>query len=344
MTLSLRTLCAQALLTTSLLSVAGAAFAQSGDEAATEDVATTEESAPVIDPGPAITPYAGPAIGSAPSVGPSTATNSSNSFHADMDLKFRVQPLGLVLSTRLYNEHEYMKNNIGLLFSHVFFRAGAAVNISPAYAEVGPEIEFQPIRIFSVRAAYLGAYNFGTFKYMLSYDNPDPITRDDELKEIADQAESGFSQRVEVQPTFQVALGRIAVRNTFTFQRMWYSDNEFDGPYLRESSYDRMISTNGDTVLANLLVAMYQVADPDGPRGDGTAYAGVFHEWARGVSTQDNRHRIGLMGLYVPKHNWGKFYRPRLILQAGYNLVDRENGRDGRFFVQGQLGFTLHGR
>lgn len=328
MTMSLRALCARAGLAAGMLCLSATAFAQDSPE--------PQPRAVTIDPGPP--------IGPPPAVGPSTQSRTSNSFHSDIDLKFRVQPLGVVLSTRLYNEHEYMKDNVGLLFSHVFIRGGAAVNISPAYFEVGPEVEFQPIRIFSLRAAYLGTYNFGTFKYMLSYDNPDPITRDDELDAIADQAESGFSQRLEIQPTFQVALGKIAVRNTFTFQRMWYSDQNFTGPWLRESSYDRMISTDGDTVLANLLVAMYQVADPDGPTGDGTAYLGAFHEWARGVSTQDNRHRLGLMGLYIPKNNWGKIYRPRLVLQAGYNLVDRENGRDGRFFVQGQLGFTVHGR
>ena len=365
MTLSLRMRCAQALLTTGLLCSATVAFAQAQDEGADATADTSAEatadtsadtsadaaddaevmettSAPAVDPGPPIAAI--PAFGDAPSIGSGSTANSSNSFHADMDLKFRVQPLGLVLGTRLYNEYEYMKNNVGLLFSHVFFRAGAAVNLSPAYAEIGPEIEFQPIRVFSLRAAYLGAYNFGTFKYILGYDNPNPVTRDDELDLIADQAQSGMSHRLEIQPTFQVALGKIAMRNTFTYQRLWYPGESFAGPWLRESSYDRIIHNDGDAILANLLILMYQVADPDGPAGDGTAYVGAFHEWARGVGAQDNRHRVGLMGLYVPAHRWGKVYRPRLILQAGYNVVDRDNGRDNRFFLQGQLGFTLHGR
>lgn len=285
-----------------------------------------------------------PPIGPAPSFARSSeATNTLNSFHADMDLRFRVQPLGLVLSTRMYNEFEYMRNNISLLFSHVYLRGGAVVNVSPAYAEGGLDVEFQPIRIFNVRAQYVAGYHFGTFKYLIPFDNPDPITRDRELKELSDTAQSGVHHRLEVSPTIQMALGNIALRNSFHYQRVWYPTDEFQGPWVRESSYDRMVSTGGDTILSNLLLVAYKVWDPDGA-ADGQLLIGPFHEWSRGVNAKDNRHRVGLTGVLIPKHNWGKIYRPRLILQGGYNVVDRANGRANRAFIQGSLGFTLHGR
>lgn len=275
--------------------------------------------------------------------GAASSKTTRHTFQADMDLKFRVQPLAIVLSTRMYNEMEYMRNNVGMLFSPVFFRAGAVVNFSPAFAEGGLDLEWAPIRILSVRAQYVATYNFGTFKYIIPFDNPNPVTRDDEMAALADSARSGVSQRVEISPTLQVALGNIAVRNTFNYARMWYPSGDFQGPYVRESSYDRIISTDGDAVLSNLIVVLYKVWDPDGS-GDAQAYIGPFHEWARGVDTQDNRHRIGLTGVLVPKNNYGRVYRPRLLLQAGYNIVDRENGRRNRAFVQGALGFTLRSK
>lgn len=304
-----------------------------------QDAAEEAEEAEVTRTAP--TP---PPIGPAPSFARSSeATNTLNSFHADMDLRFRVQPLGLVLSTRMYNEFEYMRNNISLLFSHVYLRGGAVVNLSPAYAEGGLDVEFQPIRIFNVRAQYVAGYHFGTFKYLIPFDNPDPITRDRELKELSDTAQSGVHHRLEVSPTIQMALGNIALRNSFHYQRVWYPTDEFQGPWVRESSYDRMVSTGGDTILSNLLLVAYKVWDPDGA-ADGQLLIGPFHEWSRGVNAKDNRHRVGLTGVLIPKHNWGKIYRPRLILQGGYNVVDRANGRANRAFIQGSLGFTLHGR
>lgn len=361
---SVRSLLTHTVLASGILSIAAVAFAaedaallsvnNDAEEIleASEELETIAAEAEAEDSAsePAQTTAAPPPIGPAPSFARSDeAANTRNGFHADMDLRFRVQPLGLVLSTRMYNEFEYMRGNISPFFSHVFLRAGAVVNLSPAYAEGGLDVEFQPIRLFHVRAQYIAGYHFGTFKYMLSYDNPNPITRDDELKEIADQARSGVHQRLEIAPTFQVALGKIALRNTFTYQRMWFPADDFQGsgenqgPWLRESSYDRMIHVDGDTVLTNLLLVMYSVWDPDGP-ADGQLLLGPFHEWTRGVKAQDNRHRVGLTALLIPKHNWGNVYRPRLILQAGYNVVDRENGRANRAFVQGSLGFTLHGR
>lgn len=353
MSWSARNLLTQAFVTSSLVALSSVAFAaesQDAVEARAHDAADAAEheahraGAHHADQAQETRAAIPPSIGPAPSIARSSeASTTKNSFHADIDLRFRVQPLGVVLGTRMYNEFEYMRDNISLLFSHVYVRGGAVVNLSPAYAEGGLDFEFQPIRIFNVRAQYLAGYYFGTFKYMIPFDNPDPITRDDELKELADTSRSGAHHRLEIAPTFQVALGKIAVRNTFTYQRMWFSEDEFQGPWLRESSYDRMIRTDGDSVLSNFVLVGYSIWDPDGP-ADGMLLLGPFHEWTRGVAAQDNRHRVGLTGVFIPKHNWGKIYRPRLLLQAGYNVVDRENGRANRAFIQGSLGFTLHGR
>lgn len=332
-----------------------AAAAESTDAADQDAEASATEPAAPADPTlPPRTPP-GPAI-DAPLIpgytgGPQTARQetSPNSFHTDIDLRARNQPLGLVVAARMYNEHEYMRNNVGTLFDPVYVRTGVSLNVSPAFAEIGFDFEWSPIRIFALRAQYLGAYYFGTFEYVYSYDNPDPVTRDDELDARSGTEETGFVHRLEVAPTLQFAFGNFAFRNTFTWQHSFYSNAQFDGPFIRENWYDRMITTNGDSVIANSLIFLYKVWDPDGSR-DAQLMIGPFHEWVRGVGVtrdfgvDDNRHRVGATLVYIPKHNWGNFYRPRLLMQIGNNIVDRENGRDGRWFVQGSMGFTLHGR
>lgn len=268
---------------------------------------------------------------------------TANVFKSDIDLKWRIQPLAIELATRMYTEHQYWRSNHSMLFSEVFVRAGAVVNLTPAYAEGGLDVEFQPIRIFKLRAQYLVGYDFGTFKYVIPYDNPNPITRDRELKEDKDRARSGVHQRVIVQPTLQLAVGRIALVNIFTYQFFHYRSSDYEGPWLRTSAEDRIVHTDGDSILQNMLLVAYKVWD--GPR-NGQVLIGPYHEWVRGVRAYkaeglEQRHRVGLTAIVVPASNWGKIYNPRLLVQAGYNVVDRDNGRANRGFIQGSFGFSL---
>lgn len=269
---------------------------------------------------------------------------TANVFKSDLDLKWRIQPLAIELSTRMYNEHQYWRSNKSMLFSEVFVRAGAVVNLTPAYAEGGIDFEFQPIRIFKLRAQYLAGYDFGTFKYVIPYDNPDPITRDRELKADKDRARSGVHQRVIIQPTLQFAVGNIALVNTFTYQYFNYRGRDYEGPWLRTSAEDRIVHTDGDSILQNMLLVAYKVWS--GPN-NGQMLIGPYHEWVRGVRAYraeglEQRHRVGLTAVVAPAKNWGKIYSPRLLVQAGYNVVDRDNGRANRGFVQGSFGFSLH--
>lgn len=270
-------------------------------------------------------------------------SETANVLKSDIDLKWRIQPLGLEFAPRVYNEHQYWRSNASMLFSEVFVRAGLAANITPAYAEAGIDVEFQPIRIFKLRAQYLAGYHFGTFKYVIPYDNPNPITRDRELKRDKDLARSGLHQRVIIQPTIQMAVGRIAVLNTFTYQYLHYRSKDFQGPWLRVGQEDRIIHTDGDSLLQNMLLVAYKVWD--GP-GSAQVLVGPFHEWVRGVRAYkaqglEQRHRLGVTAVVVPSASWGKLYNPRMIVQAGYNVVDRDNGRANRGFIQGSFGFSL---
>jgi hypothetical protein len=286
---------------------------------------------------------------------------------ATFDLQGRNQPLGSVLKMSFFNEYEFMRDNVSPFFDPVWLRGGANVNISPAYGEVGLEIAISPIRLFELRMAYMATYYFGSLYYIFSFDGPDTINVDDPATEVdesvfprqldddgvdafqADEAtdeESGYAHRLVIEPTIQVALGKIAMQNKFTYIRSWHPEDQFDGEYVREPIFDRILQTGGDNIFANQLILLYKIWDPDGDR-PARMLLGPFHEWTRSTEMEENtgyedvRHRLGLTYVAIPKANFGKALMPRFLIQVGYNLVDRENNREGHIFVQGGIGFNL---
>ncbi len=299
---------------------------------------------------------AAPKISLAPSVSFQKKPDTSNHFRSDIDLTFRTQPLALELRLRMYNQHSYMRNNTSILFSDVYLRAGAAINFSPAYVDGGVDVEFQPIRVFNLRASYLVGYNYGAFGYMTSFADPSSIVKDKEWKEMRGHEQSGMRQRIQVVPTFQVALGGLVLMNRFTYQYVHFRGQDFDddGDWVLASEEDRMVLKDGDHVLDNFLFVGYKIWDPDGA-GAAQFLLGPLYEWTRGVGAHkaqedirtnyradygSDRHRVGLMAAYVPKHRWGKVLAPHILLQGGYNITD-SNGRDGNVYVQGALGLSF---
>ncbi len=275
-----------------------------------------------------------------------------------MDLKLRNQPLGVLLANRFFIREQLFKDmrvrnreNIvtALLFEpDAYIQFGVGLNISPAYIDVGPEVEFSPLRLLVLKAGFYATNYFGLLDYMLGFDTNNPATDDDGIDAYVNsgvEEQSGWQRRIEGSATFQLAKDRLAVRNIFTVQYNWF--NNFDGDFVREPFYDRLQETdrNGDSILVNLAVLMWDFADLELPR---QVLVGPFHEWVRGLNTDDaddNRHRVGLMGVWLPRGqagHMGKLYKPRLLVQVGYNVVDRSNGRDGHIFAQGLLGFDLH--
>lgn len=274
---------------------------------------------------------------------PGVASASDDDAHrtfATFDLLARNQPLAAVLRTSIVNEFEYMRDNVSPFFDPVWLRARANFYISPAYAGVGADIEWSPIRLFEINVGYLANGYFGSLYYIYSFDERNPVTDDDGIDELDGLEESGFMHSIHVAPTFQLAFGNIAVQNKFRYVRNWFPSDTFDGPYVREPFYDRLQAVDGDSILVNQFVVLYKVWDPDGDR-DARMLVGPFHEWVRGVHLQSNRHRVGLTYVLIPKARYGKLEVPRLLLQAGFNVVDRSNNRDNHFFVQGSLGFNL---
>jgi hypothetical protein len=66
---------------------------------------------------------------------------------------------------------------------------------------------------------------------------------------------------------------------------------------------------------------------------------GGFHEWVESFEAQTSRQRAGVVAVVIPAPAYAGFRRPRLYLQAGSNLADRN--REGEVFVQGGLGVDL---
>jgi hypothetical protein len=63
------------------------------------------------------------------------------------------------------------------------------------------------------------------------------------------------------------------------------------------------------------------------------ALAGGFHEYVESFESGTSRQRVGAVSVVIPAQTVAGFQRPRLYLQGGTNIADRN--REGDLFVQG---------
>lgn len=253
------------------------------------------------------------------------------------DLQFRTNPIGLLLANQLvWREHHEADGST--LYRGTYQQASLDVNISPAFVEVGPAIEFRPMNLFVYRIGYQVLIYFGTLGYALSFPSGDAPFGDDVVEplEEAGAETSGVAHRFMVQQTSQAAFGKFVIRNQLTGYYHLFPERTFEGPYVRERIYDTL-QGNYDAMVNNTAAVLYE---PWSRGRDSRILVGPYHEITYAVGARLSRHRVGALFLAIPADRWGKaMYLPRFYVQSGVNVVDRN--RDDEFFVQGGLGFDL---
>jgi len=249
------------------------------------------------------------------------------------DLRFRIEPLGVVIDSSLKRRNVYRRDG-SLLFDGVYWEAGANLAITPALAEVGPHFEWMPMRIFILRAEYRLLTSFGLLGYTMSFPEASSPYGDDEVDAREGEEEAGIGHRLMISPTLQLAVGPLIIRNVTEF--IYHRFDGFDGPYVRERLYDQLNASDGDAMVVNTSVLAFR--GWDGP-GDAMWIIGPFFEYVTTFNAGTQRQRVGGVTVFIPDDAWGNFHRPRVYLQAGSNLQDRN--REGSFFIQGGVGFDL---
>lgn len=253
------------------------------------------------------------------------------------DLQFRTNPIGLLLANQ-FVWREYHEADGSQLYKGTYQQVSLDLNISPAFAEIGPSVEFRPINLFVYKLGYQALVYFGELGYALSFPRSDSDFGQDVAEELeaANAEQSGVAHRLMLQQTTQVQVGSIVVRNqTSAFLHM-FPEGTFDGPFVRERMYDTL-QADVDGLIVNQVAILYELWS----RGEGArVLLGPYHEISYAVRAGLNRHRVGAIFAAIPADQWGtSIYAPRLYVQAGVNVVDPN--RDDEFFIQGGLGFDL---
>lgn len=253
------------------------------------------------------------------------------------DLQIRANPIGLMLANQfIWREHHEADGS--MLYKGTYQQASFDLNLSPAFAEFGPALEFRPMNLFVYRIGYQALMYFGELGYALSFPRSDSNFGEqvaDRLEE-EDAEQSGIAHRFTVQQTTQAQVGNIVVRNQLVGYFHLFPERTFDGPYIRERIYDTL-QANYDGMVNNTAAILYQPWS----RGDNArVLIGPYHEVTYAVRAQLSRHRVGAVLVAIPRDVWGtSIHSPRMYVQAGVNVVDPN--RDDELFVQGGFGFDL---
>ncbi len=251
------------------------------------------------------------------------------------DLQFRIEPVGLILSNSIVHR-EHHEADGSTLYRGTYQQQGVDLNISPAFVEIGPRVEYRPINLFVYSVGYHALYFFGHLGYPLSFPTSDSDFGDDVAEELEEEGaeESGLAHRLMVQQTSQIQFGRIVVRDQITAYAHIFPN--FEGPFIRERIYDTL-QANYDAMISNGAFVLFE--GWDGP-GEARFLVGPYHEVVYAARAHLSRHRLGGVVVYIPADRWGgRTYRPRTYLQSGVNLIDAN--RQGRFNLQGGFGFDL---
>lgn len=255
------------------------------------------------------------------------------------DMQARSQPIGLIFSNRFVHRATY-EGDGGPLYKGTYQQVGIDANLSPAFLEIGPSVEFRPINLFVYGFGYHLIGFWGTLDYPLSFPSRDSPYGDNvvDARDADDNPdndeETGVAHRIFASQTSQIQLGRLVVRNqTQAFLYFWPG---FDGPFVRERLYDQLVS-DGDLLVSNTAAVLYQAWDG---REDAQFLVGPFHEYVYALDARSTRHRLGAVGVWYPTASEGRIQRWRVYLQVGANLEDPN--REGAVFGQGGFGFDLH--
>jgi hypothetical protein len=190
---------------------------------------------------------------------------------------------------------------------------GAGVIVTPAFVEPGVHAELVPLPFLALRAegnafAFLGA-NLGLARFPAA----NSAFGDAQLATAPVRATTG--ERAAGTLTLRTEIGRFVPRNETTVAYYHFEDA---GPYIYENENDTLLAPS-DGLLVNrtqLLVEAWRGGK------DATLLVGPSYEQVRTFSTALDRGRAGAVASWVPADAWGALRRPRVLVLAGFDVVD----------------------
>lgn len=146
----------------------------------------------------------------------------------------RINPLGLIEDARIAYRFRLYESESKALRDN-FIAIGVAPSFSPAFARIGPVIEFQPTSFFQVWAQYEVLRYFGNFNFLQSFPSAGANYSDTELRARAGlppgDALTNYptdGTQLTVGTNLQFKVGPVVARTQFRLVRPDYSLREGD--------------------------------------------------------------------------------------------------------------------
>jgi hypothetical protein len=245
----------------------------------------------------------------------------------------RYNPLGLENRFQIGPQIRLKSTSSAILKDNYVF-AGAAIRINPAFLKIGPMIEVQPLSILNIRFAAELMQWFGTFDFTHSAPSPLDNYSDSTIALLGDQNRHyrATGAHIYIEPTLQLKVGPIAVRNRFSAE-YWNMNTRAGDTVFYEPTLDTMVPANG-WVISNDLDVLYlsPVKLVVGvrysmvqPFYSGGAYRpGEVNPGDDPAGGLNQHHRFGpLLAYTFFDRGYVRFNKPSLILIANWYLNHR---------------------
>lgn len=248
------------------------------------------------------------------------------------DLVGTYNPLGIDLSGGFEYKDSYRYDDHYDAVSS-YWQTGAGIDISPSYVQPSIDFEWMPSLFLVARLQYDGYYYFGTNGGLLSFSSGKDPFGDQELRARRGTEESGVGSRILFQPTLQLKLGDIVLRNQSDIAKYRFPGK---GPFFFEQEYDTLLK-NGDHLFANRTQALKEIS---GGPDNGSIFLGPYYELVHAEAADLTRQRMGLLFYSEQNHNNRPLDTSHFFAEIGYNLKDRNRGHE-MFFLIGVGGSSV---
>lgn len=259
-----------------------------------------------------------------------TLAAGTNQNDASLDLALGLNPKTLALLGEVRHRHIYHESN-SLLWDKLYLQQGLQFTLSPAFANAGAHLEWLPIAVLQLRLQYDRYHFFGRHGSLLRYSSGSEAFGDDEIEARQGEEKSGNAGRLLFQPILRAQIGGFIFRNKTDVALFDFSG---PGPYYHEWEYDTLLKTH-DRLVRNQTLLLYETRY----RGK-TLLLGPLYEHMRSFHAGLKRKRLALSGYLIYQNPLHGLQQPRLWLQLGRYLTDRN--REGEYYLLSGVGANFH--
>ena len=242
----------------------------------------------------------------------------------ELDLISLANPLGISLSANGFYRQVYHHDK-SALWDGLYYQVGMQANLNPAFSRAGMHLEWLPVAILKLRLQYDEYYFSGSNGSLLSFASANDLFGDDELLAREGDEVSGNGDRVLFRAEIRAKLNRMIFRN---ITDLAYYQFPGAGPYYLEREYEILMARRDD-IISNQLYFLFET------RNENSHYfIGPYHDYVRVSESGLTRERFGVTGYKEFKAALWGLQKPRLFIQSGIYLKER-NRKDEFYLIVG---------